>query len=828
VVKVNGQDIKVYKSSALRRCIGYVGQEPVLFATSVRENIMQGARDDSEADFKNACADAQLQFVDALPAKYDTFVGSGGNQFSGGQKQRIAIARALMKKANFLFLDEATSALDNTSERMIQTTLDNISSKMESGLGMVMIAHRLSTVHNCDLIYVLSRGAVVEQGDHETLMEKRGVYYALAVTQQAAEGSQKKQEEEEVNEAQDEIKLVTTDASGQVPTDASGKRNKTEVELEAEREAEILKTYKVPLARLNSFNKPEWHLYLPGMLGALAEGATMPVCALILSDSMTAFFEPKEKMRRELEMLCIYFGLLGAGDFLANTLEHSCFAILGEAMTQRIRVAVLRAIFRQEIGFHDDPDNTPGKLAKALELWAYRVSNLCKGVAMKAGAMNSILVGLVIAFASCWQMSLVMLGSIPIMIAANALQMLVILGATKNENEDLKQAQQIVSDSVSNSRTVQALGNEQELYGLYSQRVLKTGEGLYQRHTLSGLGFGIATGVMNFIMAGGFYYAAYLANEGVADFGDIMKAFMGIFYAGMGAGQAAALMGDATKATVACYEMFQLLDKQSKIDGLEPTGETPQALEPGQLEFVDVKFFYPFRPQVQVLKGVSFQIKPGMSVGLVGPSGGGKSTVMSMIQRFYDPQEGSVLVGEEKKPLGSLNIRWWRRQIGFVGQEPILFNTSVRENILYGCEEGEQVDPAKIEKCQKMCNLGFLFKNGNEGLETQVGPRGSRLSGGQKQRVAICRALIRDPKVMMLDEATSALDTQSERIVQKALENARQGRTSIAIAHRLSTISGSDLIIVCAEGVVVEQGTHAELMHLGGVYSKLQSQSQKS
>eukprot|EP00435_Cladocopium_sp_Y103_P059194 s354_g21.t1 len=272
--------------------------------------------------------------------------------------------------------------------------------------------------------------------------------------------------------------------------------------------------------------------------------------------------------------------------------------------------------------------------------------------------------------------------------------------------------------------------------------------------------------------------------------------------------------------------MFKLIDRVSLIEGLNPTGNAPDKLDAGTIEFVDVKFFYPFRPEIQVLKGITFKISAGVgpadpgsgatdstrqSVGLVGPSGGGKSTVMCLLQRFYDPQEGSVLIGQDKAILSSLNIRWWRKQIGFVGQEPVLFNTNVRNNILYGLEEGENVTQEYIAECEKMCNLGFLYKNGNQGLATEVGPRGSRLSGGQKQRVAIC-----DPRVMLLDEATSALDTQSEAIVQKALEAALQGRTSFAIAHRLSTIQGCDVILVNADGRVVEKGNHNELMAMKG------------
>merc|ERR1719386_403583 len=238
----------------------------------------------------------------------------------------------------------------------------------------------------------------------------------------------------------------------------------------------------------------------------------------------------------------------------------------------------------------------------------------------------------------------------------------------------------------------------------------------WSKHILAGLAFGVSGGVMFFIMGGAFYFMADFLKEGTANFKDLMIAFMCVFFAAMGAGQAASMMGDASKATVAAHDAFKLLDRESAINGLKDTNATPEGdIKPGNIEFKDVHFHYPFRPDVKVLKGVNFVIEPGQSVGVCGPSGGGKSTVMALIQRYYDPMEGTIQVGGSKKVLKDINIRWWRQQVGFVGQEPILFNTTVRENVMYGLAEGASITEEKLETCRKMAHIDFLDKEGSKG-----------------------------------------------------------------------------------------------------------------
>jgi len=526
-------------------------------------------------------------------------------------------------------------------------------------------------------------------------------------------------------------------------------------------------------------------------------------------------------------MLCLGYVAVAVLTAICCFLQMFSFGVMGEALGQRLRVAILTHVFTQEIGFHDDPKHTPTLIGDALQYWAFRVGVLLNSLSQHAGVFGSISTGVVIAFVACWQMALVMLGAVPILALTTAVQMIIIMGGTKAGNEQAR-SQQILSDSLQNARTVHASGIEKVLVEHYTILVKNTADGMLWRCFLAGMAFGLATSVPLFVMSGGMYFGAHLVENGNADFLGIMAAFMGILYAGMGAGQASMTVGDAAKAKVACHDMFQLLDRQTLINGLHPDGEEPEMpkADAGEIEFQNVQFYYPFRPEVQVLKGVSFQIKAGQSVGLVGPSGGGKSTIMGLIQRFYDPVQGNVLIGPSKMALSKLNIRWWRKQIGFVGQEPILFDTTVRKNVLYG-EDEESITEDWLESCKKMSHLSFIDSSKGQGWQTEVGPRGSRLSGGQKQRVAICRALLRNPPLLLLDEATSALDTASEKVVQQALESARVGRTSIAIAHRLSTISDCDVILVAAEGVILEHGTHHELMEKHGVYYKLQKQAKR-
>ncbi|OWZ24676.1 Multidrug resistance protein ABC transporter [Phytophthora megakarya] len=279
-----------------------------------------------------------------------------------------------------------------------------------------------------------------------------------------------------------------------------------------------------------------------------------------------------------------------------------------------------------------------------------------------------------------------------------------------------------------------------------------------------------------------------------------------------------AYIADSENAFEAGTVILSLRDRQLPIDSFQEDGMRPDTVV-GKIEFKDVLFRYPTRPEVTVLKNYNLTIEAGETVAFCGSSGGGKSTCVALLERFYDPIRGQVLL--DGVDLKQLNVRWLRDQIGLVGQEPTLFIGTIAENIAYGLDEMPIME--EIEVVARMANAHDFITQFPEGYETQVGMKGEQLSGGQKQRIAIARAMLKNPNILLLDEATSALDLESEKIVQEALDKvvSMHRRTTIVIAHRLSTIRHADKICVVSGGKIAEQGTHQELINQHGIYAKL-------
>jgi ATP-binding cassette subfamily B protein len=308
------------------------------------------------------------------------------------------------------------------------------------------------------------------------------------------------------------------------------------------------------------------------------------------------------------------------------------------------------------------------------------------------------------------------------------------------------------------------------------------------------------------------WYGGRLVVAGELSVGALTSFLMYTLVVAMSFSGVAELWAEFMRASGAADRVFELLDRVPAI----PSGGQHVPELKGHVEFRDVRFAYPTRPDVPVLKGLNLELRPGEVVAVVGPSGAGKSTLASLMSRFYDPQGGAVHL--DGHPLTSLDPDWLRRHIGLVAQEPQLFSCSIADNIRYGRPEATD---AQVEEAARAANAHDFIQRFPEGYQTHVGERGVQLSGGQKQRVAIARAVLKDPRLLILDEATSALDAESEHLVKDALERLMKGRTTLIIAHRLSTVASADRVLVLEGGNVVQSGTHAALMAQEGLYRRL-------
>jgi len=815
-VLINGEDMKVYSISSLRSLIGYIGQEPVLFSGSIRDNMELVKPECTKQEILDSLEKTGCWFMSKLPDGIETDVGLGGSMFSGGQKQRIAIARVLIKRPTTILMDEATSALDNTAEQAILEMLNEYSAAMDGKLTTLSIAHRLSTVMGSDVIYYFAKGRVLEHGSHIQLLAKQGAYYKMVEGQaQTKEEESSDSDQEEASSTKKKAELAQFEKSQEL-------RKAADV---VEKEA----PYKVPMSRVLSYSRPEKKYLYPACIAALLTGSTYPFLGSGLIRTILAYLEPEESemLKKTLIVIAMYV-TCGIVVHVGHVFQFGCMGIIGEAMVKRLRIDMLRSIMRQGIGYHDDPNHSASTLGFKLRVLPNRMSALNDAIACNFASLGSLATGVGYGLYRDWRVSLIISSAIPLIVVLQTAQDAVTKGASQaGQSKESFAAQSFMSQVCQNTRTIQSLSLEDAFKNQYNQLARPPACNVKEQLLMlaSAALVGLSMSTIFGMMCVSFWVISRLLVYHGADYVATQEALLCAVWASVGISAASTAIGDAAAAKEACKDMFEILDYPSSINGLEPTGTIPQSTDfgAGNIEFQNVVFAYPFRSEVTVLKGMTFKVPAGASIALVGPSGGGKSTILALIQRFYDPTQGRVFVGRDRLPLTTINVRWWRQQMGFVGQEPVLFNTTVLQNVLYGKRDGVEVSMEKLEEYKKMSACTFIDGPTCNGWETEVGPRGGRLSGGQKQRVAICRALVRDPPLLLLDEATSALDNESERIVSQALETARHGRTSFAIAHRLSTVEECDIILVCAEGVVAEQGDDAQLMIREGIYSQLQS-----
>ncbi|KAK0582916.1 hypothetical protein LWI29_031058 [Acer saccharum] len=832
-VLIDGINLKEFQLKWIREKIGLVSQEPVLFASSIKENIAYGKDGATTEEIRAAAELANAsKFVDKLPQGLDTMVGEHGTQLSGGQKQRIAIARAILKDPRILLLDEATSALDAESERVVQEALDRIMINRTT----VIVAHRLSTVRNADMIAVIHRGKMVEKGSHsELLRDPDGAYAQLIRLQdvnkeaeEAGDGPNKSEISSESFRRSSLRKSMRRSISRGSSAGNSSPHSfsapfglPTGPNIAVGEEGPQLQSEPVPevsIRRIAYLNKPEIPVLLMGTIAAVVNGAVFPVFGILLSSVIAAFYKPPAELKKETRFWALIFLLVGVTGFIVNPAQSYFFAVAGSKLIRRIRSMCFEKVVHMEVSWFDEPSHSSGAIGSRLSADAASVRALVgDALALIVKNISTAIAGLVIAFIASWQLALIILALLPLIGVNGYVQMKFLKGFSADAKMMYEEASQVANDAVGSIRTVASFCAEEKVMDLYQKKCegpMKTG---IRQGLISGAGFGLSFFLLFTVYATCFYVGAILIKDGKTTFSDVFRVFFALTMAALGISQTSSIAPDSSKAKLAAASIFAIIDRKSKIDPSDESGMTLDNVK-GEIELQHVSFKYPLRPDIQIFQDLSLSIHAGKTVALVGESGSGKSTVISLLQRFYSPDSGRItLDGVE---IQNLQLKWFRQQMGLVSQEPMLFNDTIRANIAYG-KEGNATE-AEILAASELANAHKFISSLQQGYDTMVGERGIQLSGGQKQRVAIARAIVKGPKILLLDEATSALDAESERVVQDALDRVMKNRTTIVVAHRLSTIKNADVIAVVKNGVIVEKGKHENLINIeGGFYASL-------
>ncbi|XP_039124821.1 putative multidrug resistance protein isoform X2 [Dioscorea cayenensis subsp. rotundata] len=819
VILLDGKDIRNLQLKWFRSQIGLVSQEPVLFATSIKENILFGNQEATMSEVVRAAKTANAHdFITNFPNGYDTHVGHFGVQMSGGQKQRVAIARALIRYPKILLLDEATSALDAQSERVVQEALDRAS----TGRTTVIVAHRLSTLRSANLIAVLQAGNVVECGSHRELTKlnegEGGIYYKMMQLQKS-EVQRGSPITERINSPVDSAisTIYYTPEQGFRGHEASA------------RQEEILKkpSNNPSHRRLLKMNKPEWKRGLLGCLGAVAYGLVHPTYAYCMGTVLTVYFlQNNEEIKSKTRLYSLIFMLLALVAILANILQHYNFGVMGERLTKRVRETMLAKVLSFEIGWFDEDQNSSAAVSARLATEANLVRSLVGDrlsllLQTFITASLAFTLGLVIT----WRLSIVIIAIQPFTISAFYLRKVLLTNMSKKAKKAQIEGSQLAGEAVVNHRTITAFSSQNTMLRLFE----KTQEGPKKENIKQAWFSGVCLFICQFIVtcstALAFWYGGILIIHNQINSTHMFQAFFILTSTGKLIADAGSMTTDLAKGGNAVNSVLEILDRQSKINPDDPKGIKRKKGLKGHVKFKNVNFYYPSRPEQMIFSNFSFKIEARKTVALVGKSGSGKSTVISLIERFYDPVKGSVEI--DGINIKDYNLRFLRTQISLVSQEPTLFAGTIRENIAYGRDDASE---AELVRAAELANAHEFISGMEEGYGAYCGERGVQLSGGQKQRIALARAILKNPAVLLLDEATSALDSISENLVQRTLDKMMVGRTCIVVAHRLSTIQKSDSIAVIKNGQVIEEGSHSELTRKGrgGTYYeliKLQCQS---
>lgn len=732
-VLLDGQDIQSLNLRWLRQQISLVSQEPILFATTIFENVKYGLlgtefihesdeklqqRVEQALEMANA-----LDFVNALPEGIHTHVGERGFLLSGGQKQRIAIARAVVSDPKILLLDEATSALDTKSEGVVQAALD----KAAQGRTTIVIAHRLSTIKTAHNIVVLVDGRIHEQGTHDQLLDSQGAYYRLVEAQRINEAkgaglSTEDAEDEAAIEEEKEIERTTSRIrmSRTVSSRESGMKPGLEKEITRRSISSIIQPKEQSkespyslwtlIKFIYSFNKKETPYMLVGFLFASIAGGAQPTQSVLYSKSIITISQPPSRyaqLKHDASFWSLMFLMLGLVQLIVHTTQGVMFAYSSEKLIRRARSQAFRTMLRQDISFFDKEENSTGALTSFLSTETKHLSGISGA---NLGTLLNVTTTLgaccVIALAVGWKLALVCISTIPALLACGYWRFSVLAQFQARSKQAYENSASYACEATSAIRTVASLTREEDVLNTYrGQLEAQTKKSLYSVARTSIL-YAASQALSFFCMALGFWYGGVLFGKRQYSMFQFFLCFTQVIFGAQSAGSVFAFAPDMGNAKNAAADFKKLFDYRPAIDVWSGDGQPLDSAE-GTVEFRDVHFRYPTRPEQPVLRGLNLTVKPGQYVALVGASGCGKSTTIALLERFYDPISGGVYI--DGRNIANLNVNSYRQHLALVSQEPTLYQGTVRENILLGSNATDIPEEAIVNACKNANIYDFIL-----------------------------------------------------------------------------------------------------------------------
>ena len=720
-VYLDGHEVSKLNLRWLRQQISLVSQEPTLFGTTIFSNIRHGLigteyeNSDVEKQKELIVAAAKManahDFVTGLPEGYETNVGERGFLLSGGQKQRIAIARAMVSDPKILLLDEATSALDTKSEGIVQAALDVAA----RGRTTIVIAHRLSTIKTADNIVVMSQGRIVEQGSHDELLEKRSAYYNLVEAQRISAQNEVKDAEENAENEEAQAELVTFPSPEKKISKEKLERSTTGKSVSSaileSRNSSSGPQYSLwtLIKVVGSFNKKEVHYMLVGLVFSIIAGAGNPTQSVFFAEEIVALSQPPRsysKLRHDADFWSLMYLMLAFVQILAFSAQGVAFAYCSERLVHRTRDKAFRNMLRQDIAFFDKEENTAGALTSFLSTETTHLAGM-SGVTL--GTILVVCTTLVGAIAlSCamnYKLALVCTATIPILLACGFLRFWMLARFQNRAKKAYESSAGFACEATAAIRTVASLTREEDVWEQYHQNIVDQERKSLQSILRSSTLYASSQAFVFLCTALGFWYGGLLlGNKEISEL-HFFICFSAIIFGAQSAGTIFSFAPDMGKAKQAAKELKTLFDRVPAIDSWSQDGERFSDVE-GTIEFRDVHFRYPTRPEQPVLRGLNLTVKPGQYVALVGASGCGKSTTIALMERFYDPLSGGVFV--DGKDISSLNINDYRGFLALVSQEPTLYQGSVRENVLLGADREDVPEDAIIQACKDANIYDFI------------------------------------------------------------------------------------------------------------------------